>query len=97
MYKRMYPCCVVDPKYPADDVFFQVGRDELHLDVSVAMDSIFRPVLWAQLNKTGRYRHTHEQTHTSADTSTKQTQEIHRKDDSLASESNSLDVHVVTV
>lgn len=58
-----YPCCVVDPEYPADDVLLQVGRDKLHLDGSVAVDSVFWPVLWAQLNKTGTYTHTHTFTH----------------------------------
>ena len=59
-----YPCCVVDPEYPADDVLLQVGRDKLHLDGSVAVDSVFWPVLWAQLNKIGTYIHTHAHTHT---------------------------------
>lgn len=53
-----YPCGIVDPKYSADDVLLQVGRDEFHLDGSVAVDSVFRPVLWTQLNKGGTYKHT---------------------------------------
>lgn len=63
-----YPCCVVDPEYPADDVLLQVGRDKLHLDGSVAVDSVFWPVLWAQLNKTGTYTHTHIHTRREAGT-----------------------------
>lgn len=54
-----YPGCVVDTKYPADDVLLQVSGDELHLDVSVTVDSVLWPVLWAQLNKIGRLTHTH--------------------------------------
>lgn len=60
----LYPCCIVDPKYSADDVLLQVGGDELHLDGSVAVDSVFWPVLWAQLNKIGMYTHTRIFTHT---------------------------------
>lgn len=57
-----YPCSVVDPKYSADDVLLQVGRDEFHLDGSMPVDSIFWPVLWAQLNKIGTYTHVHSHT-----------------------------------
>ena len=86
----LYPCCIVDPKYSADDVLLQVGRNKLHLDRSVAVDSIFWPVLWAQLNKIGTYTnihshtrtrkcgytgpHTHTHTHTHTDKTKKNTQ-----------------------
>ncbi|MEQ2238373.1 hypothetical protein ILYODFUR_032552 [Ilyodon furcidens] len=63
-----YPGRVVDPKYSADDVFLQVSRDKLNLDRSMAVDSIFRPVLWTQLNRMGT--ETHIQTEKDADKST---------------------------
>lgn len=90
----LYPCCIVDPKYSADDVLLQVGGDELHLDGSVAVDSVFWPVLWAQLNKIGMYTHTHVYSHTHkrhagtpAHTQTKQ-RKTQKKKDSLVPESN---------
>lgn len=93
----LYPCCIVDPKYSADDVLLQVGGDELHLDGSVAVDSVFWPVLWAQLNKIGMYTHTYIHTHT-RDTQVhqrthrqnkeKHTRKTQKKKDSLVPESN---------
>lgn len=59
----LYPCCIIDPKYSADDVLLQVGGDKLHLDGSMAVDSVFWPVLWAQLNKTGTHTRIHTRAH----------------------------------
>lgn len=67
---QMYPRCIVDPEYSADDVLLQVGGDKLHLDVSVSVDTIFWPVLWTQLNRNGRDTHACVQTHTHACTDT---------------------------
>lgn len=79
-----YPRCVVDPEYSADDVLLQVGRDKLHLNWPVAVDSVFRPVLWAQLNKTrtdthNMHTHTHRSdTHTHIDEAHENTQDTDR-------------------
>lgn len=73
-----YPCGVVDPKYSADDVLLQVGRDEFHLDRSMPVDSIFWPVLWTQLNKIGTYTHTYMHTQRPVHTQTRQ-RKTHRE------------------
>lgn len=72
-----YPSRIVDPEYSADDVLFQISGDKLHLDGSVAVDSVFWPVLWAQLNQIGMCTYTRIHTyremhvHQHADKSTK--------------------------
>lgn len=87
-----YPSRVVNPKYSADDVFLQVSGDELHLDGSVAVDSVFRPVLWTQLNRTDTFRRKEMQTNQHAGRENKAKKQNKNMDDLLVSGSKSVEV-----
>lgn len=92
-----YPSRIVDPEYSADDVLFQISGDKLHLDGSVAVDSVFWPVLWAQLNQIGMCTYTHTHTHIQRNACTPARRQINkgkhkkRKDDLLVSDPNYTD------